>query len=101
MTVTTGPCFARYVPVYQNDKMNYSVRRSSKYWKVCVLVRNDGVLAEIQLRPAHQPLDDLMRDWAFGKPSLVNGGLENVEETSANQGEAAAPTEAKLETAGL
>jgi hypothetical protein len=33
--------------------------------------------------------------------SLLNGGLESVEETSATQGEAAAAIEANLEAAGL
>jgi endonuclease G, mitochondrial len=42
MTVITGPLFAANDPVYKNDKMNYSVRCPIQFWKVCVLVREDG-----------------------------------------------------------
>jgi endonuclease G, mitochondrial len=42
MTVITGPLFAANDPVYQNDKMDYSVRCPLQYWKVCALVRDDG-----------------------------------------------------------
>lgn len=42
MTVITGPLFAPNDPVYKNDKMNYSVRCPLQFWKVCVLVREDG-----------------------------------------------------------
>ena len=42
MTVITGPLFSANDPVYQNEKMDYSVRCPLQYWKVCVLVREDG-----------------------------------------------------------
>jgi endonuclease G len=42
MTVITGPLFADNDPVYKNDRMNYSVRCPLQFWKVCVLVREDG-----------------------------------------------------------
>ena len=42
MTVITGPLFAPNDPVYKNDKMKYSVRCPLQFWKVCVLVRQDG-----------------------------------------------------------
>jgi endonuclease G len=42
MIVITGPLFSANDPVYQNDKMDYSVRCPLQYWKVCVLVREDG-----------------------------------------------------------
>ena len=38
----TGPLFATNDPVYQNDRMNYSVRCPLQFWKVCVLIRQDG-----------------------------------------------------------
>jgi endonuclease G len=41
MIVITGPLFSANDPVYQNDKMDYSVRCPLQYWKVCVLVRED------------------------------------------------------------
>jgi endonuclease G, mitochondrial len=41
MIVITGPVFASNDPVYQNDKMNYSVRCPLQYWKVCVLIKED------------------------------------------------------------
>lgn len=42
MTVITGPLFAANDPPYQNDKMDYAVRCPLQFWKVCVLVREDG-----------------------------------------------------------
>lgn len=42
MTVITGPLFADNDPVYKNDRMDYSVRCPLQFWKVCVLVREDG-----------------------------------------------------------
>jgi endonuclease G len=42
MTVITGPLFATNDPVYKNDRMTYSVRCPLQFWKVCVLVRQDG-----------------------------------------------------------
>jgi endonuclease G, mitochondrial len=42
MIVITGPLFAANDPVYQNEKMDYSVRCPLQFWKVCVLVREDG-----------------------------------------------------------
>lgn len=42
MIVITGPVFASNDPVYKNDRMNYSVRCPLQFWKVCVLVREDG-----------------------------------------------------------
>jgi endonuclease G len=45
LTVITGPLFAANDPVYKNDSMNYSVRCPMQFWKVCVLVREDGSAA--------------------------------------------------------
>jgi endonuclease G, mitochondrial len=42
MTVITGPVFSDKDPVYRNEKMNYSVRCPLEFWKVCVLIREDG-----------------------------------------------------------
>jgi endonuclease G len=43
MVVITGPLFAANDPVYQNDRMSYSVRCPLQFWKVCVLIRRkDG-----------------------------------------------------------
>jgi len=42
MIVITGPVFAKNDPVYRNEKMNYSVRCPLQFWKVCVLIREDG-----------------------------------------------------------
>jgi endonuclease G len=42
MTVITGPLFAANDPLYQNDKMDYAVRCPLQFWKVCILVREDG-----------------------------------------------------------
>ena len=45
MTVITGPLFASNDPVYKNPKMDYSVRCPLQFWKVCVLIRQDGTPA--------------------------------------------------------
>ena len=42
ITVITGPLFAANDPVYKNDNMDYSVRCPLQFWKVCVLIREDG-----------------------------------------------------------
>lgn len=42
MIVMTGPIFAGNDPVYQNEAMDYAVQCPLEFWKVCVLVREDG-----------------------------------------------------------
>jgi endonuclease G len=42
MVVITGPLFGSHDPVYKNDKMDYSVRCPLQFWKVCVLIRQNG-----------------------------------------------------------
>jgi endonuclease G len=42
MTVITGPLFAPNDPGYRNEKMDYTVRCPLQFWKVCVLIREDG-----------------------------------------------------------
>jgi endonuclease G len=42
MMVITGPLFTNNDPVYKNEKMNYAVRCPLQFWKVCVLIREDG-----------------------------------------------------------
>ena len=42
MTVITGPLFSPKDPSYRNQKMNYTVRCPLEFWKVCVLIREDG-----------------------------------------------------------
>jgi endonuclease G, mitochondrial len=42
MVVITGPVFAGNDPVYRNDNMDYSVRCPIQFWKVCVLIRENG-----------------------------------------------------------
>jgi endonuclease G len=42
MVVITGPLFGSSDPVYKNDKMNYTVRCPLQFWKVCVLIRQNG-----------------------------------------------------------
>ncbi len=42
VTVITGPLFAGNDPSYRNEKMDYAVRCPLQFWKICVLVREDG-----------------------------------------------------------
>jgi endonuclease G len=41
LVVITGPLFAANDPAYKNDRMNYSVRCPSEFWKIGVLIRRD------------------------------------------------------------
>jgi endonuclease G len=59
MTVITGPLFAAHDPVYQNDKMDYSVRCPLQYWKVCVLVRDDGSVSATAFLLNQSEIQDL------------------------------------------
>jgi endonuclease G len=59
MTVITGPLFAAHDPVYQNDKMDYSVRCPLQYWKVCVLVRDDGTVSATAFLLNQSEIQDL------------------------------------------
>jgi endonuclease G, mitochondrial len=59
MTVITGPLFAAHDPVYRNDKMNYSVRCALQYWKVCVLVRDDGSVSATAFLLNQSEIQDL------------------------------------------
>jgi endonuclease G, mitochondrial len=59
MTVITGPLFAPQDPVYQNDKMDYSVRCPLQYWKVCVLVRDDGSVSATAFLLNQSEIQDL------------------------------------------
>ena len=45
MAVMTGPVLRPRDPRYQNDEMDYAVRCPLEFWKVCVLVREDGSVA--------------------------------------------------------
>lgn len=42
MVIITGPVFASNDPIYRNDNMDYSVRCPIQFWKVCVLLRENG-----------------------------------------------------------
>jgi endonuclease G len=59
MIVITGPLFAAHDPVYQNDKMDYSVRCPLQYWKVCVLVRDDGSVSATAFLLNQSEIQDL------------------------------------------
>ena len=59
MTVITGPLFATNDPVYQNDKMDYSVRCPLQYWKICVLVRDDGSVSATAFLLNQSEIQDL------------------------------------------
>jgi endonuclease G len=59
MTVITGPLFAPQDPVYQSEKMDYSVRCALQYWKVCVLVRDDGSVSATAFLLNQSEIQDL------------------------------------------
>ena len=59
MTVITGPLFAAHDPIYQNGKMDYSVRCPLQYWKVCVLVRDEGSVSATAFLLNQSEIQDL------------------------------------------
>jgi len=59
MTVITGPIFAKNDPVYQNDRMDYSVRCPLQFWKVCVLIREDGTPSATAFVLGQEEIKDL------------------------------------------
>jgi endonuclease G len=59
MTVITGPLFSQNDPVYKNDRMNYSVRCPLQFWKVCVLIRQDGSPAATGFVLGQEDIKDL------------------------------------------
>jgi endonuclease G len=59
MIVITGPVFASNDPVYKNEEMDYSVRCPLQFWKVCVLVREDGSTAATGFLLGQNEITDL------------------------------------------
>jgi endonuclease G, mitochondrial len=59
MIVITGPVFAANDPIYKNDAMDYSVRCPLQFWKVCVLVREDGRAAATAFLLGQNEITDL------------------------------------------
>lgn len=59
MVVITGPLFASNDPVYKNEKMNYSVRCPLQFWKVCVLIRQDGTPSATAFILGQEEIKDL------------------------------------------
>jgi endonuclease G, mitochondrial len=59
MIVITGPLFAQNDPVYKNDQMTYSVRCPLQFWKVCVLIREDGTPAATGFVLGQEDIRDL------------------------------------------
>jgi endonuclease G len=68
MTVITGPLFAANDPVYRNDQMDYSIRCPLQFWKVCVLVREDGSAAATGFLLGQNEITDL--------PGFIKEGFE-------------------------
>jgi endonuclease G len=59
MIVITGPLFNDTDPVYKNDRMNYSVRCPLQFWKVCVLIRQNGTPSATAFILGQQEITDL------------------------------------------
>jgi endonuclease G, mitochondrial len=59
MTVITGPLFAANDPVYKNDRMDYTVRCPLQFWKVCVLIRQDGTPSATAFVLGQEEIKDL------------------------------------------
>jgi endonuclease G len=59
ITVFTGPLFAANDPKYQNDKMDYVVRCPLSFWKVCVIIRQDGSMSATAFTLGQDEIKDL------------------------------------------
>ena len=59
MVVITGPVFAGNDPVYRNDNMDYSVRCPIQFWKVCVLIRQNGTPSATAFVLGQEDITDL------------------------------------------
>jgi len=59
MVVITGPLLSSNDPVYKNDKMDYAVRCPLQFWKVCVLVRQDGTPSATAFVLGQEEIKDL------------------------------------------
>ena len=59
MMVITGPVFAKNDPVYRNEKMDYTVRCPIQFWKVCVLIREDGTPSATAFILGQEEITDL------------------------------------------
>lgn len=59
MIVITGPLFGPTDPAYRNDKMEYSVRCPLQFWKVCVLIRQDGTPSATAFILGQEDIKDL------------------------------------------
>jgi phospholipase C len=61
----------------------------------------ESVVAGVPVHPADEPLDSLTEEWAMGMLSLLQGGLESVEEVPTTQGDASAAIDRALRARGL
>jgi endonuclease G, mitochondrial len=59
MTVITGPLFGPTDPVYKNDRMDYTVRCPLQFWKVCVLIRENGTPSATAFILGQEEIKDL------------------------------------------
>jgi endonuclease G len=59
MVVITGPLFGSSDPVYKNEKMNYTVRCPLQFWKVCVLIRQNGTASATAFVLGQEEIKDL------------------------------------------
>ncbi len=59
ITVFTGPIFAANDPKYQSKKMDYVVRCPLSFWKVCVIVRQDGTMSATAFTLGQDEIKDL------------------------------------------
>jgi endonuclease G, mitochondrial len=55
----TGPLFGPHDPVYKNDCMNYTVRCPLQFWKVCVLIRENGTPSATAFMLGQEEIKDL------------------------------------------
>jgi endonuclease G, mitochondrial len=59
MVVITDPVFANNDPAYRNDNMHYTVRCPIQFWKVCVLIRENGTPSATAFILGQEEITDL------------------------------------------
>jgi len=59
MMVITGPVFAPNDPQYGNEKMDYTVWCPLQFWKVCVLIKEDGTASATAFILGQDEIKDL------------------------------------------
>lgn len=79
ISVITGPIFKQTDPKYQNEFMDAPIRIPLEFWKVCVLIREDGTLSATAFILSQDDITSLPGFEAFLDVKEVQTTIRNVE----------------------